>query len=365
MRISVYRGGAQRPSSLLWRRTMKKYLFALLPVVVAALVWFGLLSQSNRNTTATQAVEVVSVVSGKQWLTALFVALESIDQSDSLGGSVTSEVVDSSSSQSQSAEFKQEDTLVCEYQCEYTLELIRNPFPITDELYENALGNVDALASILRIDASLRSELINTAIHATANQSKLIIAAFTQLDFEHRKALGIMLSESPDRLQRFRGIELLSNTETMNPSLVLTFSELLQIESDPLIKSALISGLNRPDMNRGNAYVLDALTQLVHTDANLSVRGEALFATARLSNEPQGVLYDSVLAIRSHTGEYQQFGVRAIEEIVHRQNANRTELSYQSKIEMDQLMAELMSPEFAAVPADVRRQLDDLYERFF
>ena len=75
MRISVYRGGAQRPSSLLWRRTMKKYLFALLPVVVAALVWFGLLSQSNRNTTATQAVEVVSVVSGKQWLTALFVAL--------------------------------------------------------------------------------------------------------------------------------------------------------------------------------------------------------------------------------------------------------------------------------------------------
>ena len=259
----------------------------------------------------------------------------------------------------------QTQTDICVEDCPQIVKTVEYPYALSDLEFENVLSSVDELADVLRENSELRSEWIELARHSTGNKRQVIIETFALLDAEDRLALGKALSESPSERHRLDGVQLLGRPNTMSKPLVPMFSDLLQTEQDQYVRGSAINALNQPDLFYGDQEVLEILEQVIYTDNNDAVRGEALLASTQLTENPVDLFYLSLDAVRSETHEYQKFGVRALEEILSRHTKNGDELSWQSSADMSQLVAEIMNPEFDDMPAEVRTTIDNLYHRFY
>ena len=222
----------------------------------------------------------------------------------------------------------------------------------------------DKLVSQLARNARLRTELIKIAVEASGDKRQFIIAAFSQLKTGSQWALGKALSEASEYNQRLDGIHLLANPATMNKAVGMWFTGRLETEQDLYVRSALIKALSQTDLFYGDSRVAQVLSNVIATDADSSVRGEALLAKVRLAKNPQASLSDSLAAVRSSSSEYQQYGALALEQVVTRQTLQGAKLDSQSESAISQLVAELMNPEFDDMPLEVRKSLDNLYSRF-
>ena len=222
----------------------------------------------------------------------------------------------------------------------------------------------DRMIKVLRNNPVLRSKLIELATETTSDKRRFIIAAFTELNFDSQRELGKALTQADDRTQRLDGVNLLENPETMDRSVVQSFGDRLMVEQDRYVRGALVKALDQPELLLGDPQTLEVLTRIIETDTNGSVRGEALLVKAKLVENPEDNLADSLTAIRSQLPEYQSFGARALEQIITRQSLAGGVTGNRSDIEIRQLVAELMNPEFDNMPADVRESIDNLYDRF-
>ena len=222
----------------------------------------------------------------------------------------------------------------------------------------------DRMIKVLRNNPVARSRLIELATETSSDKRRFIIAAFTELDFDSQRELGKALTQADDRIQRLDGVNLLGNPETMDRSVVQSFGDRLMVEQDRYVRGALVKALDQPELLLGDPQTLEVLTRIIETDTNGSVRGEALLVKAKLVENPEDNLADSLAAIRSQLPEYQSFGARALEQIITRQSLAGEVTGNRSDIEIRQLVAELMNPEFDNMPADVRESIDNLYDRF-
>lgn len=257
----------------------------------------------------------------------------------------------------------------CFNDCQQIVERIRLPYPFSDDQYEQALAHVDELAYFLNNNPGSRTDWINIASHAGGNKRQVILAAFALLDTEDQFSMGKALSISSNRRQRLDGVQFLSSikpsVEDPDESIVPVFAEILQSEQDHYVRGAAVAALNKPELFRGDQEVLNVLSQVMYFDNDNAVRGEALLASARLIENPEDFFTESLDAVLSNAGEYQYFGVRALEEIMTRQTLNGLEISAENKFELGELVDKLLSPEFDDTPAEVRETVDDLYQRFY
>jgi len=256
-------------------------------------------------------------------------------------------------------------TIHCTNDCQHSIELMQLPFPLSDEDFEGVLADVDTLADYLRNNPSLVPEWIDLASRTDGNKRQVIIETFHLLDMEEHRLLGTALTESPNERHRLDGVQFLARSIMLDKSMVPTFTNILQGEQDQYVRGAAVEALNKPDLFHGDEEVLSALSQVIYSDTNDAVRGEALLASARLTPDPEALFQLSLEAVRSHTNEYQQYGVRALEEVLTRQTMNGGELSWQSDSDLSQLMEDTLGTEYKNMPAEVRSTLDDLYYRFF
>lgn len=256
--------------------------------------------------------------------------------------------------------------LSCSVECVLTLELVRSPYELGDTEYDRALSTVDGLATELKENDGLVQELIELAVNASGNKRQLIISTFMLLDSSERIALGLALSESPYREQRLDGVALLTNPATIDDSVVQMLVELLVVEQDNYVRSSAIQALNQPEVFSGDQAVLALLHNTIASDSDHAVRGEALLVNANLTDNPEQAFSESVDVIRFGNKDYQEYGVRTLEALIHRQTTqNGLELSAQNDVEIRALVTDLMNPEFDDMPSDTRHTLDDLYQRFF
>lgn len=255
------------------------------------------------------------------------------------------------------------DTVACNENCSDTIDSILFPFDLTDAEFEEALVDVDALAARLRTDSHLRSELIDVAVYTHANKRNVIIAAFALLDHENRVRLGMALSASPYTQQRLDGVQLLGSADNMNKQLVSTFSEVLLLEQNEYVRSSAVKALNQTELFYGDQEVLDLLSAVIYSETNEGVRGEALLASANLTEFPEEMVHHTVDAIRTGGAEYKAFGARALDDIILRQTENGDQVSFQTDSELRGLVDEIMNPEYDDMSADTRKTLDDLVDR--
>lgn len=253
----------------------------------------------------------------------------------------------------------------CGLSCEQAIEALQLPYEIADHEYEEYLSLVDHLATYLLSNVQLREEFVEIALQADGNKRKIIMAAFALLPEIDRLKLGQALIESSSEFHRLDGVHVLASTESISQYEVTEFSELLQNEQNVYVRHSVIQALNRPELFKGDAKVLTILSQVINTESDASVRGEALFVSARLSSDPQPLLFDSFNAIRSEQSEYQHYGVRALEEIFVRHTRSGGQVSEFDRSQLEQLVDDLMEPEFDNMPVNVRRNIEDIFERFF
>lgn len=142
--------------------------------------------------------------------------------------------------------------------------------------------------------------------------------------------------------------------------------EFIAVEQDPYVRSSVMTSLNMPNVFAGDQTIIELLSETMVTDTNPTVRGEALLANANLTEQPGLVFIDALNAIRSGEPEHQRFATLALEELIHRQTTqNGLELDAQNEIEFRALLTDIMNPEYESMPADVRKAMDILYDRFF
>jgi len=221
------------------------------------------------------------------------------------------------------------------------------------------------LSIVLQENPELRSQWIELAGRTEGNNRQLIIAAFALLDKSDRLALGKSLSESTHTLARLDGVHLLARSDTLDRTLAPILYNILQADQDQYVRAAAVAALNKPQLFYGDPEALSALAQVMYTDPDASVRGDALLASTQLSETPEDLFSVSLDATVSDASEYQLLGVRALEEIMNRQTMNGIELSVQNEFELDQMMQRLLESEYEHISTEVRRALDDLYQRFF
>ena len=256
------------------------------------------------------------------------------------------------------------ESLDCGLQCKQAIEVLKLPYRIADDEYEELHSQASQLATYLQSNSQRLNEFVEIALHADGNKRKIIIAAFTLLPESDRLVLGQALIQSQSEYHRLDGIHVLAGTESMSQLWVTEFSELLINEQNEYVRHSVVQALNRPEIFEGDAKVLATLTQVIQSGSDASVRGEALLVSARLTHDPQPLLYDSFSAIRSEQSEYQEYGVRAVEEILVRHTRSGGQISDYDRNQLEQLVIDLMEPEFDNIPADVRRNIEALYERF-
>ncbi len=252
----------------------------------------------------------------------------------------------------------------CSLQCKQTIEILKLPYRIADDEFEKLHAQALQLAVYLQSNSQMLDEFIDIAVQADGNKRKIIIAAFAQLTESDRLALGQALIDSPSAHHRLDGIHLLTGTESMSELWVDEFSELLSNEQNGYVRQSVVQALNRPEIFEGDAKVLTMLSQVIQSDGDASVRGEALLVSARLTHDPQPLLYDSFSAIRSEQSVDQQYGVRAMAEIFDRHTRSGGQISEYDRNQLEQLVIDLMEPKFDNIAADVRSNIEDLYERF-
>ena len=253
----------------------------------------------------------------------------------------------------------------CDENCAILRVLLEPSYVITDSELEHALGLSDVLASTLADNPELQRALIERALHSSGNTRTLIISAFNQLGLAIQKDLGRALVESEQKAQRLDGVQLLSSAGVLNEEVVPLFEQLYSSETDITVREAIVKGLDSPDVFRGNAAVVDFLTRIVHYDTESSVRGGALLASVRLSDDANFAISQSLEAIRSDTANYQNSGARALSNFVDIHTNDGKGISSQHYYEIEQLMSDIMSEEFHDLPAQARTELDKLYSRFF
>ena len=253
----------------------------------------------------------------------------------------------------------------CDESCTIIQALLEQSRVISDSELEHALGLTDELAATLIDNPYRQSEFIELALHSSGNTRTLIISAFSQLELDVQRQLGRALAESNQRAQRLDGIQLLSSAEVIDEEMVPLFEQLYSAETETYVREAIVKGLDRPDAFRGNTTVVDFLTTVVHYETDSAVRGGALLASVRTSGDADFAISQSLEAVRSDTGDYQHFGARALSAFVDIHTANGNEISSQHRIEIEQLMSEIMTDEFNDMPAQARTELDNLYSRFF
>ncbi|MDB3935733.1 hypothetical protein N9383_03320 [Granulosicoccus sp.] len=253
----------------------------------------------------------------------------------------------------------------CGRSCTAINELLISFNGISDSELEHALGLTDELAATLIDNPKRQSELIKLALDSFGNTRMLIISAFNQLEPVVQRKLGKVLAESDQMAQRLDGIQLLSSAEVIDEGMVPFFEQLYLTESDTYVREAIVKGLDRPDVFGDNAAVVDFLTAVIHSDTESAVRGGALLASVRLSDNADFAISQSLEAVRSDTGDYQGFGARALSNFMNSHTLNGKEISLQHRLEVEQLMSEIMTDKFDDMPEQARTQLDDLYSRFF
>ena len=253
----------------------------------------------------------------------------------------------------------------CNENCAIFRELLEPSYVISDSELEHALGQSDVLASTLVDNPEWQRALIERALHSSGNTRTLIISAFNQLELTIQKDLGRALVESEQKAQRLDGVQLLSSAGVLNEEVVPLFEQLYSSETDVTVREAIVKGLDSPDEFRGNAAVVDFLTRVVHYETEHSVRGGALLASVRLSDDANFAISQSLEAIRSDTGNYQNSGARALSNFIDIHTNNGNGISSQHYFEIEQLMSDIMSEEFHDLPAQARTELDKLYSRFF
>lgn len=275
-----------------------------------------------------------------------------------------SAIIDSSDTTNTSLSDVDAESVDCGLLCKQTIEALKLPYQIADHEYEKLRAQASLLASYLQKNSAQIDEFIEIALQADGNKRKTIIAVFNFLSESDRLMLGQALIQSNSEHQRLDGIQVLASTESMSQRWVNDFSELLITEQHEYVRQSAVQALSRSERFKGDATVLAMLSQVMQVESDASVRGAALLASARLTHDPQSLLYDSFNAIRSEQSEYQQYGVRAMEELFNRHTRNGGELSEYDRNQLEQLVVDLMEPEFNNIPASVRRDIENLFERF-
>ena len=253
----------------------------------------------------------------------------------------------------------------CDERCSTIQKLLEPSRVMSDSELEHSLGMTDELAETLIDNPERQRELIDLALHASGNTRSLIIFAFNQMEPAVQRQLGIALAESDLRPQRLDGIQLLSSAEVIDEEMVPLFEELYSSETDTYVREAIVKGLDRPDRFRDNAAVVEFLTTVVHYETDNTVRGGALLASVRISDDADFAISQSLDAVRSDAGDYQDYGVRALSDFVDIHTINGNKISTQHQLEIEQLMSEIMTDEFNDMPMQARTELDNLYSRFF
>ena len=253
----------------------------------------------------------------------------------------------------------------CDKDCLEILELLRQSAEFSDFQLEHALRFTDELAAFLKSHSAAHRELINIAIESSGNTRRLIIAAFTQLEPDVQEQLGRELIASSGKVKRLDGVQLLASTKVMDTTLIPYFEQLYASENDEHVREAIVRAFDRRDLLYGNTAALDFLTAVIHSDSSNAVRGDALLASARLSDDANFAVGNSLAAVRSQAGIYQVSGARALSEFINLHTINGHAISWQHKYDMEQLMDEIMTTDFDDMPAQARTELDNLYARFF
>ena len=99
-----------------------------------------------------------------------------------------------------------------------------------------------------------------------------------------------------------------------------------------------------------NAAVVDFLTAVIHSDTESAVRGGALLASVRFSDNADFAISQSLEAVRSDTGDCQGFGARTLSNFMNSHTLNGKEISLQHRLEVEQLMSEIMTDKFDDMP---------------
>ena len=253
----------------------------------------------------------------------------------------------------------------CNELCNESLAWLNIQDVLTDEEFEKAMSLSDELAVYLNENPDALYQFLELANTEDGDKRSFLMEVFNKLDIDARLLLGEVFLESTNFRNRYDGVKFLAQPEIMHEPLTQRFSAMLAVESDQLVRSALIQAFNQPEKFYGDRQVLNILEQVSNEEVDNSVRGEALLARVQLEENPEHVFADSIAAIRSAAGDHQLYGLRALEQIVKRQALDEIELSQEIKDEAKYLLAELRDSGYDGAPIDVLSEANNIYLRHF
>ena len=253
----------------------------------------------------------------------------------------------------------------CDEFCNKALEWLNIQNGLTDEEFEKAMSMSDDLAIYLSGNPDAVVQFLELASTDDGDKRSFLMEIFNQLDVDARLLLGEVFLESTDFRNRYDGVTFLAQPEIMHEPLTQRFSEMLAVESDQLVRNALIQAFNQPEKFYADRQVLDILEKVSNDEADSMIRGEALLARVQLEEDPEQVFADSIEAIRSDIDSYQLYGLRALEQIIKRQNFDDIELSQEVEDEARHLFDELRNAAYDSAPIDVLSEANNIYVRHF
>lgn len=248
----------------------------------------------------------------------------------------------------------------CGEPCRDILDKIDFPFSLTDEEYEDGLGNTEALAEHLKLNPQLVQSWIDVASQAKGNKRSLILATFSLLDTEHQQAMGIALMDSPSYSHRMDAVRLLSSNTVMNHEHVSLFADRLLNEPNNYVRSALVKALNQPHSSLERKTLIASLEPVLDNDLDYTVRGEALLAIVDLHEHPQLALDQALAAVHSDVDVLQEYGARALQAIVTRQSIEGIILNSAQQYALRELKDNLTASQFDDMPFAARKLIDNL-----
>ena len=256
--------------------------------------------------------------------------------------------------------------LSCSEQCKATLEALNFVADIDDSHFETILANAEEIAAALSQNDDARADMITLAANTDdGNKRKIIMAAFRYLPQSDQELLGLTLTDSLDATQRKSGVDFLASFGAEQPSLVGKLTSLLETEGDEYVRDSLIKALNQPEHLKGDQQVLDVLYDVVRSDPDPNVRGEALIASVDLLNDPEDILPDTLSAIQSSDDDYQFYGLRSLELILSKETVDPSSTSW-SRQQALTALDEILAPDNSEGASEATLSLaDELYERLF
>lgn len=253
----------------------------------------------------------------------------------------------------------------CNEICKEGIEWLTLQANLTDEEFEKAMSRSSELAEYLKENPAFISEFLELANTDDGDKRSVIMQIFNELDFDTRILLGDIFIESADFRNRYDGVTFLAQPDIMHEPITQRFSEMLAVESNQLVRNALIQAFNQPEKFYGDKQVLDILEQVSNEEADSMIRGEALLARIQLEEDPEQVFVDSIAAIRSDEEEYKIYGLQALEQIAKRQAFDEVELSQEVKDEARYLFEELRNYGYDDAPIRFLSEANDIYVRHF